>query len=56
MQFHLGKVYHALGRLDEAADAFRRSVEIAPLEDERAQIVEAREYLSDTQSGTQDGD
>jgi pentatricopeptide repeat protein len=46
VQFHLGKVYAAMGRPEDAAEAFRRSVEIAAPDDTRAQIVEAREFLA----------
>ncbi|WP_413718281.1 tetratricopeptide repeat protein [Silicimonas sp. MF1-12-2] len=45
VQFHLGKVYEALGRREEMAEAFQRAVEVASEDDDRPQLVEAREYL-----------
>lgn len=54
VQFHLGKVYQALGREEAAAEAFRNAVSVASEEDDRAQVVEARAYLEG--NGSSQGD
>lgn len=41
VQFHLGEIYNALGRTDEALTAYTRAVEIAGKNDPRAQIARA---------------
>lgn len=55
VQYHLGKVYEALGRTEDAAEAFARAVEIAPGDDPRRQIAEARDFVEgfSDQSGDQ---
>ena len=45
VQFHLAKTYQALGRDDDARAAFQRASDIAPENDPRSQIAEARAYL-----------
>ena len=54
VQFHLGKVYQALGREEAAAEAFQRAVSVASEDDDRAQLVEARAYLAG--NGSSQGD
>jgi tetratricopeptide (TPR) repeat protein len=46
VQYHLGKAYAALDRSDEALAQFRKAVQIAGPDDQRAQIVEARETVA----------
>lgn len=45
VQYHLGRVLSDLGRTDEARAAFARAVEVAPEDDPRSQIAEARAFL-----------
>ena len=46
-QFHLGMTYAALERPDEAIEALKRALELAPADDERPQFAEARKKLEE---------
>ncbi|WP_132464397.1 tetratricopeptide repeat protein [Rhodovulum marinum] len=47
VQYHLGQVYFALGRRDDALAQFRKAVEIAGPGDQRAQIEAARAQIQE---------
>lgn len=53
VQYHLGKAFEVLERRDDAVAQFRKAVQIAGPDDQRAQIVEARDSIAAAQSGTQ---
>ena len=46
VQFHLAKVYQSLGQDQDAAEYFKRAVDVADKDDPRSQIAEAREMLA----------
>lgn len=46
VQYHLGAAYQTLARPEDALAQFRKAVQIAGPDDQRAQIVEARSILS----------
>lgn len=52
VQYHLAKTYQSLDRPDDALAQFRKVVQIAGPEDQRAQVVEARSAVESAGSGT----
>ena len=50
VQFHLAKVYQSLGQDQDAAEYFKRAVDVADKDDPRSQIAEAREMLAKSES------
>lgn len=48
VQYHLGAAYQTLARPDDALAQFRKAVQIAGPDDQRAQIVEARSIIAGT--------
>ncbi|WP_316247472.1 Beta-barrel assembly-enhancing protease (plasmid) [Roseobacter fucihabitans] len=51
VQYHLGKAYAALERPEEAMAQFRKAVQIAGPDDQRAQIIEARALIAASEGG-----
>lgn len=56
VQYHLGQVYLALNRQEEALDQFRRAVTLAGPADSRTQIKEARARIADLNAKTGEGE
>lgn len=50
VQYHLGKAYEALERPEDALAQFRKVVQIAGPEDQREQVIEARDLIAATEN------
>ncbi len=50
VQYHLGKAYEALERPEDALAQFRKVVQIAGPDDQREQVIEARDLIAATEN------